>query len=248
MSELFGIKHLIISEKHTANISEQTLKGIFLNYPKIIDVFLKLPYFVGELDSSDTEKGAVQATCQVQYSQSPYTFWSIYSLYEKGYYLEGIILYRHLLEAFIQMRYFNKFPNKLKDHVLQVKRVTFSAMFNEFSPGFYKRYYSNQFSEAVHGLWFKDIYRNDRENNRIIMGNEFNEEAASYIMNLSFPLLYGFLNWFERFFPNNTLGDNEEVYKTFEESKEWISNAMQLHKKANLKSSEYYVHLENFIL
>ncbi|MGG1675033.1 hypothetical protein ACIFOT_04685 [Neobacillus sp. NRS-1170] len=247
MNELLGVKHIVKSEETVKEFTRNYLKGIHDNIPKIMDVFFKLGHFFGKTADVETYEGAAQSICKLQYLQSPYSFWSIYNQFEKGYYLEAQVLYRHVLEAFIQMRYFHKYPSKLIDHINGSKRINFSVMFNEFSPGFYKLYYRKHISEAVHGLAIKDFYRVDRLNNRTIMGLEFNVDVASSIINQFIPLLFGFLNGFTLFFPQNTLSLNQEVTNNFTNSQEWLEYAMKSHKKANPNSLIWSNHMKELV-
>lgn len=247
MSELLSLPLIVHSEKVTVGATRNLFKGTYRNIPEILDVFFKLSYFIGETEDPETDKGGIQSVNRLQFIQSPYTFWTIYNLYEKGYYLEGIILYRHLLEAFIQMRYFNKHPQRLEQHIQGIKRVNFSAMFNEFSPGFYKPYYQKQLSEAVHGVLFKDIFRVDREEKRTRLGSEFHVDHATFIMNYCVPLILGYFNWFEHFFPNNTLNTDKDISNKFNNSKRWLESCFEGHKKANPRSETWHNHMKTFI-
>src|SRR5215213_11095444 len=120
----------------------------------IIDVMLMLPYFNGTLEPINIDRGNWQHYCVGQYAQSSYTFMSAYHLWRKAYYLETSILLRHLLEVFVQMRYFEKHPESLLKHMTgrsQNDRVRFVKMFDELSPGSYKPIYSEVFSTYAHG-------------------------------------------------------------------------------------------------
>ena len=126
---------------------------------RAIDVLCKLPYFIGEkLEPKDAAK-SVRSLCYVHYVQAPYTFRSLLTLYQQGYYLEAIVLYRHLLEVFVQLRYFHDHPEEYTAHILNSPRVSFKKMFESFSSGFYASHYSRQYSEAAHGIIQKSYFR-----------------------------------------------------------------------------------------
>ncbi|MFC5529791.1 hypothetical protein [Cohnella yongneupensis] len=243
-----GIEFIEKTEYETIHISRSYLKGIHENVPNIIDTTFKLAYFTGDLGNVETPEGTFLSICKITYMQAPYTFWALYNLYEKGYYLEAINLYRHLIEAFIQLRYFYKYPSKLEEHIKQTKRINFSAMFNEFSAGYYKRYYSNQLSEAAHGFIFKHMHRVDLDpsgKRRTVMGSQFDVDRATYVINNTIPLLFGFINWFPKFFNNNNLDDETKCRIT--ESISWLEIAMASHKRANTGSMKWYEHMDKFI-
>lgn len=243
-----GLEYLLKSEEITTTTSREYLRGIHENVPKIIDTIFKLPYYTGEIGDVETPEGSFLSICKITYMQSPYTMWSLYELYEKGYYLESLLLYRHLIESFIQLRYFHKHSNKLTDHINQTKRVNFSVMFNEFSPGFYKPYYSDQLSEAAHGFIFKDINRvtsDEIGNRRTVMGCEFDVDRATYVINMMVPLFLGFLNWFPKFFNKNII--DSEIQERINRSISWIEDAMRLQKSSNPSINRFYGHMDKYI-
>lgn len=246
---LYGIEHLIESEEKTSAVTSNCLKGFAEHYLIILDVMLKFPYF-SKLEEITTLTGEFQSIAMISYIQAPYSFRSMYGLYEKGYYIESLLIYRHLIEAFIQLKYFHKYPQKLMEHIKQTKRVNFSVMFNEFSPGYYKRFYCGQLSEAAHGLVYKDIHRVERfskDTARTIMGCEFSEVRASHVMNQIVALMFGYINNFRNFFPNNNLDEDKKILRKFNYVIEWLELSMEGHKKVNPSSLDWYRHMENFI-
>ena len=246
MKNFMNINYLIQSENKTLSDSHIQVRDIFVNYPVLIDLLLKLPYFSGNLKKPNTNMGKFQLYCLESYIQAPYTFRAIYILCEKGYYLESIILFRHLLEIFIQMRYFNKYPNKLEGHMIIKKdRISFKTIFDEFSIGYYDKYYATQFSEFAHGKKGKSLFRFEQidSNKRIaIMGNYFNKVLASYIMSNVITLLYGYINFFEVFFPNNISRNHRPIMDELIEIKTRLQNFKDEHKKINPKSLEWHKH------
>ncbi|MDD2235233.1 MAG: hypothetical protein PHV03_10120 [Desulfitobacteriaceae bacterium] len=249
MPRLFGIEDLYKSEEETMLITRTYLQGTVDNFPIILDTFLKLSYFIGETEDVETSIGVYQSFCTTTYMQAPYTANVIYDLYERGYYLEGIVLCRHLLEAFIQMKYFQRYPDKIKDHI-GGKRIRFVNMFDEFSEGYYKKFYGGQLSEAAHGMLFKDIFRFERKSPteaRTIMGCEFNAEFSSYLINTSVPIIFGFLNFFPSVYQKNTIYSDQEFKRAYDYSRLWLDEAMKSHMEANPKSEEWYKHINRFV-
>lgn len=247
---LMNINNLYESELDTAIKTTRRLKGVSEYFPRINDIFLKIPYFFGDVDTGSTETSEFQNIAKATYMQLPYTFRSLCILYDNGYYLEGMIIFRHLIESFIMLKYFNKYPAKLVGHITQTKRVNFSAMFNEFSMGFNDLYYKSQYSEAAHGLVYKDIHRTNREDNSnpiVQMGCDYNEDHATYLLNNLVPIIYGFLNLFSVFYPQNTIESNATLCGEFEEVLVWLESSMKGHKEANPRSVTYYSHIEKLI-
>lgn len=250
MEHLLGLTDILKSEKITAIASQSRLKGIYDNLPRIIDVQFKLPYFVGKLEDAESIWGEFQSYCYIHYVQTPYTCWIIYSLYQKGYYLESVILYRHLLETFIQMRYFQKYTDKLNDHIKGEKRVQFKHMFEEFSKGYYGKYYGVLLSGAAHGVLMKSLFRfikPPKNQPDTIMGCQYIEAHATYVINQLIPLILGFFNFYSGFFPNNAIFTDTSFNKSVNESMEWLKKAIDSHKKTYPDSNEWISHIENFI-
>ena len=74
--------------------------------------------------------------------EAPYAFRACYLLYERGYYLNAIIIFRNLLECFIQCRY--AFNHKDRAGAIwsgqkvtinsKKRKITFKEMFDEITP------------------------------------------------------------------------------------------------------------------
>lgn len=243
--ELMNIAYLQKSVEETRLTTRTLLTGVTIHYPIIIDTFLKLPYYFGDTLSNETSEGACQAVFGDHYIQLPYTIWSLHDQYEKGFYLEAIILERHLLELLIQIRYFHKYPQLYQDHLTSKSRktrVTFKTMFEEFAPGFYHNHYGRFLSSFAHGSITKSIFRiprNSPSKSRVILGCEFNIENATAIINSVSFIIFGFLSLFPVIYPNNTLSENPELLITYNEEVHWLSLYMQEHEKINPKSKEW---------
>lgn len=243
MSTMFGLGHLIETEDNTILSTKNRLKGVAEYYPRIIELLFKLPYVTGKIDGAEMEIGALKSFCFTHYTQAPYTFWTIYNLYEKGYYLEVLILYRHLLEAFVQMRFFNKYPDKLMNHITGTKRTKFKTMFDEFAKESYKRFYGEFLSGATHGMVIKDVMRfqrNSATEGRTVMGCEYNEDHATLVLNLLVPLFLGFLTQFECFFPENIVSTDTKIREEIKICGAWLEKNIEGHKKVNPRSVNWY--------
>ncbi|MUK89309.1 hypothetical protein GMD78_13100 [Ornithinibacillus sp. L9] len=249
MNKYLDLEFILNSEIETLRNTNNNLNGVVTNTPKVINTLVKLPYYTGELESVDKTYGAFQGYCKEHYLQSPYTFLSIYESWKKGYYLESVILYRHLLEVYVQMRYFEKNHKRLEGYLTGTDRIRMVNMFDEFSQGFYHDFYGRQLSTITHGKIGKSLFRIIRtspEKGRVIMGCEYNEFLASYVMNIYVPLIFGYINFFNIFFPNNTL--DGDILIEIKESKDWLEMFMNEHKKAYPKSIEpFYRHFDKYI-
>ena len=243
MNNLFSFDYLHTSEINAKKKTRDELYGLFEQYPKIIDLFCRLPYFKGELHEVNTPLGGVQNFCYMHFVQAPYTFWAIYSLFEKAYYLEAIVILRHLIEAHIQMKYFVKYPDKHLPHFKNEKRISFKKMFDEFSKGYYKDYYGKQYSEAAHGFFLKHVLRFFPSGTRTAtprIGCTYDPGYATYVINTVLPIILAYLNDYERVFPENTITSDKSIIKKLDETRDWINRQIEGHKEVNPNSVEYY--------
>jgi hypothetical protein len=137
---LFGIADLARSEALVLGQTEAEAEAIVRNYPGIIDTMLNFPYYWGELPAPETEEGLFSLFASSHFLQIPYTAWSLFDIWRRGYYLESSILLRSLLEILIQLRYFQCRPSVLEAHLHPEKgNVQFKTMFETIAPGYYKK-------------------------------------------------------------------------------------------------------------
>lgn len=159
-------------------------------------------------------------------------------------------MYRHSLEVFVQLKYFYKYPEKLKEH-LTGRYINFSTMFIEFtSIDFYKKHYGELLSSFAHGKLAKNIFRFEnisRTDRKTVMGCQFNPDHATYVINQTIPLLFGFLNQFPIYFPNNNLLKDSTTYNSYSIVIDWMKNAMVNHKETFPHSLSWYEDIDKLI-
>ena len=143
----------------------------------------------------------------------PYSFRAFSTLAYRGYNPEGYMVLRHILEAFVQLRYFSVHRNLLRPH-LEAKsakdRVRFKTMFEEFAPGYYEQFYSLASGVAHAGMHLSVMsgMTMDPRAKKLNppLGTEFNEKKASVVVNQSLMLMLGFLthvpNWSPAYLAN----------------------------------------------
>jgi hypothetical protein len=233
------------SEVQTTKITLQKLAGVASAYPKIIDMLLIIPQLVPHHDS-DIEEHTFFFFAH--YLQAPSTTSCIYNCFVTGNYLESIILMRHLLEAFIQMRYFRRHLDSLGEHVRNEKRILFKTMFDEFSPGYYKNYYGQQFSEAAHGVVFKALIRTDGElkqdGGKAVLGNRYDEKYASYVINNLTAILSGYFNRIDELLPRNRIKKDPEIARQFDGLKSWMNSAIEKLEEFKIGPGEAFKHFK----
>jgi hypothetical protein len=150
----------------------------------------------------------------------------------------------------VQLRYFHHYPNQLAMHMTPKRGVKFRTMFEEFSPGFYEYYYGNLLSTFAHGKIGPLYFRIDRSRpgkERVRMGCEYNEEAASMVMNHTLVLLFSFFNLFGLYFPNNSLAQDIEMQADVEAAINWLENAMAAHKSGFPVTVDWYQHIDRLV-
>lgn len=126
-------------------------------------------------------------------------------------------------------------------------RPNFRIMFDEFAKGFYTDHYSN-LCEAAHGSIFKSLSRIDRKQSRVVMGCKFDLKQADFVIIQGIILLYGFFNMFDKIFDNNILKSDQQILQNMEDSKVWLKELMDKHKKQFPKTADWYCHVDNLIL
>lgn len=249
MADLFGLENLLKSVEITERETQRCYQARYEHYRTIIDYSLKAPYFMGQLEPLGTIPGNFQAFCSDSYDQAGRTFWAIFDLVQKGFYLEANIIYRYLLEALIQLKYFYKYPNKLTEYLNGTKRgrVTLKTMFEEFSAS---RLYTDQYgllSSITHGKVAAAIFLFESTTGprRSSMGCEFSQEHSSVVITQMTALLLGYYKHFEVFFPKNTL--NNEDLRLYNAAVQWMELHIEDHKKANPGSFNLYDDMEKII-
>ncbi len=204
------ISELEKSEILTINSIKINLPGIYQLIPNIINLLFYYSTSYGKIENPETALGSFQSFSADRYITLPYTIKTIYDQWQKGYYLECCILLRHLVEIFIQIKYFNKFPEKLLNHLIassRKNRISFVVMFNEFDKNFYNYYYGNILSNMSHGgilSSYSRIKRSTPNDEKIIRWNEYIAPDASFVINQLLIFLYGYIQIFSIIFKNNT--------------------------------------------
>lgn len=247
MNNLFGYDHVPLNEKKTFEDTKKQFPGFEKGIPDLIDLLCKFRYFFGSQSNIELEKD-FQWFCEEHFIQAPYTFKVIYDLFFRGYYLESLILTRHLLEAFVRMKYFKKYPDKLKQHLTE-KKITYKTMFDEFSPDMYM-WYAEQLSEAAHGVFFKDIFQTDRQNPNkqlVINGPQFNSIGADFVLTWIYTLFLAYLNSFIIFFPQNTLSSDSALKERLIKTIDVLKSIIDGHKKNQPNSLKFYLPFEKLI-
>lgn len=246
MPEYFGILAQIDSEIQTEKDTLCYTKTISHDIPLLVDLLFKISYFIEKIDTS---KVTVKSYCNDFYVLAPYTFKCLYDNFTKGYYSESLILIRHLLENFVCMRYFYKHGDMLEEYLKNGKYInedkkkvnlTYSIMFKEFDSLIYENDYRH-LSKSTHGKSAHSIFRTaSPEHTRFLLGNQLNKDYIHYVLFNIILLVYGYLNYFEVFFPKNDLSNNQQIYSWYTQTLEGMQALMLWHQENNPSVKEWY--------
>ena len=202
MSLLMNYDYLLHTESETIQESSNRHPAWFDCYDELINCMFQVVYYVGEEKEIESDDGYYMAFAHSQLLQLPYSVRAVSILLERGFYLESAQLVRHILEVFVQLRFFNKYRERLNKYVQNKEKITLKTMFNEFNTKLYSTMYF-ALSEAAHGKFgstvYCTIYKTPTEGTTI-MGSVYNEMFSHYILNQLIPLIYGIFNFIPVFF------------------------------------------------
>lgn len=226
------------TEEQAASATRAAFGDTDLGFDSILDIWFKAQLFPGEREHVTTDQGSFQSYAYFHCLQSPYTLLSAVELWRRAFYVEASILLRHSLEVFVQLRYFEKHPELCMNHVTEQPkgRVRFQRMFDDVAPGLYDAY--RNLSKIVHGnLVFG--FRGDMSASTsqgaqhtvpVIVGAQFDRNLAMLVHTFLIITMLGFLNYYQRFFPKNTIADNAAVAEELSEAQRWLESVFQ-HKR-----------------
>jgi len=180
---------LLETALETQAITQAKFAGAAEHYPRALDVLLRLPSFCGS--SSTPDDDWFPWWCYTQYCAVGSSTVSLFDLWQRGFYVEAAVLLRHVLEIFVQVRYFHSHRSALRLHLKGEKRVVFKTMFEALAPGYYDRYYGKMLSGVAHGGLPSTTMRLDLSKGQrapVIRGCSYNETMATWVLNQLTPI------------------------------------------------------------
>lgn len=246
MPRLFSLSDLLKTVARTEIDFSTHLRGLVEWYSRATDSLLKVTYFVGDLADPESDRGAFEFFAFSHYEQAPYTLWTIYDLVKRGFYFEALVLFRSLLEIFVQLRYFDLHPEELMGYLERESRVPFQKMFNAFSPSFYDKHYRQYSSRFAHGKGGHLVFRFKPQDGkkRILLGNTYDQNSAAFVMNGVMPLLLGFFKFYPLFFPAHRLATEGALSEEIARVQTWLEGHVAQHKEVDPRSKEWYAAYE----
>lgn len=224
-----SLEILLQTEKQTTSNTLNVRGEDSVEINNLINIFFRLSYHCWEDMQLDSDEHWFISRANLIYIRLPYSLRTIYNLWLKGYYLEAMVVFRQILEGLATLRYFHKYPHKIKKHLKATRhkeRVYFSTMFKEFSPGFYSNWYGDTFSDLAHGGLFADSFRlkGSFAQGEIVMGCEFNLEKSDLVTVTTILISYGYLNYISTFFPSITSKISSTIKNRIQDVSEHIEN------------------------
>ena len=222
-------------EETKSYVKEQTLHEYGKGYDIItdtIDIFFNLSHFLNESIDPETEEGVFSHIAYSTYLRLPYTLYSILNKWLEGFYLESIVLLRHIIEGFVCLRYFSNNMNHTKQHYIAKKasdRTTFRKMFDKISPGFYQELYGKIYSNFAHGgvitIGTRVDYQSPTEG-EVYMGCKFHNIYCKLILDQITVFSYGYLCYLDEFFPTIDTRTSSDLRKTFNKKISELKNIL----------------------
>ena len=214
----------------------------------VLDTWLKMQHFPGTLEPAITDDGCFQSYAYFQCQQSPFTLLSAYDLWRRASYVEASVLLRHLLEVFVQLRYFQNHADLCMNHVTEQPkgRVRFVTMFDELAPGSYDAAYRT-LSVIAHGN-MNPGFRGDLSASTssgaqhtvpVFVGAQFEKGRAQLVHAFYIIVVLGFVNFYQRFFPANTIASDAELVEDLAEAQKWLESVFE-HKQNNVNDPSLF--------
>lgn len=231
------MRHLSIDDfnsQEQAVFAETTsaLSGFFDYSPRALNLLIELMYAAPRDQHVSPARDAYSAQCIHWFYSALYTFNAATRLMSLGYYFEGQVLLRTLVEILVKLRYFDKHPEEVDElpSLAAGKKgsITWRRMFDDVWPGYYDEY--SNLSYEAHGGVGANVYKLEHDANggrALIMGLKYSEFWASAFINQVTPLLLGYLRAFVTIFGTDWL--TEELHREYAFCVKTLTEAIRAH-------------------
>ncbi len=164
MPKLLSYADVMDTASRACVVTDEKMNGLVTRFPQAVDCLLKLPYWVG--DHGAGEPSVYRTWAFGAYVAAGHSFVALYQLLRSGFYLEALVLHRHLSEVLVQLIYFAEREQEAETHLIPVppardseptgratvrrpKPVHFKTMFEAVAPGYYAHCWSPHKSQSA---------------------------------------------------------------------------------------------------
>lgn len=171
------------------------------------------------------------------YAQIGYSIKGVLTLLQRAYYMESLILVRHLLEVVVQLRFFNESPESLRPHLEDKHRISLRRMFERFAPGFYDETYGLVLSGVAHGKHGAMLFRLDRKSAEIRSGCFYDGRSAALVIYYLLSLVAALFTFYRSFVRAEIA---EEVWADIDDYHAWFRRSLRDQIQLNPESESWY--------
>lgn len=245
MIRMMDFEFLLASELDTNRESKTNFSDAESTITSYLNSFFKYSYYLKEDFEPESSDHYFHSFAFYTYYRLPYSIRAIYKLWEEGYYLESLIILRHIVEGFIQLRYFYKYKEKIEPHFAATRsrdRISFKTMFNEFSDGFYEIMYGKFFSRFAHGHVVTSIFKAEftpDKKQKLVYGSKYDDLKSRLVINQLGMYCYAYLNFIDVFFPKFAEELGEEGYNEYVKELEKLREIMHQPKETEEQQKDY---------
>lgn len=208
-----------------------TFRGLYNVLPKIYDCLFKMNEYRGELAKiNDENLLRIQNIFQFFSYDFAYKIRSIFILCEIENYADAAIILRSLTETFFYYKYYIIKNNgkKLGEYVNQDKKNTtrIKDIMEFIAPGYYDSIY-NELCMFAHGNPFiTGLFRGNCEKKDLLRHSMYNinNDWFSIIINMSLPLILGYITMFKKVYKKNTIHCSKRLTNNINEVEKYINN------------------------
>ncbi len=241
---------LVESEQAVELAASAEYAPILRDFPKVVNVLLRLPAHLGPRPSGD--RAGFHEFAWMDYTQLPHSSWVIFGLWKRGYFYEASSLIRTLIETFVQVRYFHEYPALLVGHLEGAKkgRVHFKTIFDAILPGYYDKTYGEVLSRFAHGKGGQVLARMEFEPGSIDEVAHHpecwdNPPLRSFVITSLISIVLGYLRFSTRFFPAHELRLAPDLFHELPKATSWLSNVSTVDRTVSAGAEEWYGMLDH---
>ncbi len=232
-----ALQRLLAGIELTKLATEREVAGAAEHVPKAIDVLLEIPRFA-RADTSISDEQTFRWWAIAIYVNAGHTSWALYDLWRSGLYYESTILLRNLMEALVQLRYFEGRMSEVRQLLdpATSRRFRFKDMFEAVAPGYHDKWYG-YLSSAAHARIAATVFR--LEPSRAAVGAQHNEFHSSAVMNQFDPVLLGLLRLFPHHFPGYPSAVDAALEARRVEEMTWLQSAFDAQVRQFPRSQDW---------